>query len=243
MEWQGEGIILERRPYGERAFLLQILTSSHGRHLGMWRGSAQKAVFFQLGSRVKATWKARLESQVGLWILEPLPCPDFFNILQRPLPLLGLMTLSALCRKTLPERQAYPGIYEAYLDTLQQLASPHWATALVLFELRLLTELGYGLCLDMCTVTGVQQDLTHVSPVSGKAVCASVAQPYGDRLLPLPAFLLKKRRTLCEDVSLLHLKQAFHLTGSFLTKHLFDKTSGGLPDIRRHFLDRLDKAF
>lgn len=232
MEWQDEGTILELLPYGERAFLVQILTSSHGRHLGMWRGSGQRSSTFQPGSRVKATWKARLETQVGLWILEPLPCPDFFIILQRSLPLLGLMTLNALCRKTLPERHPYPEIYAAYLKAFQKLATPHPATALVFFELTLLKELGYGLCLDVCTVTGETQNLTHVSPVSGKAVCATVAQPYKERLLPLPPFLGKK-----EAPALLHLQQAFRLTEVFLSKHLFDKSR--LPEIRRTYLARL----
>lgn len=243
MEWQEEGVILELRPYGERAFLLQILTPSHGRHLGLWRGSQKSAASFQPGTKVSALWKARLESQLGLWMLEPIHCPDFFNILHLPLPLLGLITLSALCRKTLPERQAYPLVYEAYLKALQQLTGPYWAIAVVLFELTLLKELGYGLCLEACVVTGAQKNLTHVSPVSGKAVCAAVAEPYKNRLLPLPAFLLKKSPILFKEVSLLQLQQAFRLTEVFLNKHVFDKIPGGIPGIRSHFLSRLYKIF
>ena len=53
------------------------------------------------------------------------------------------------------------------------------APALIIrFELAMLTELGFGLDLARCAVTGSPDDLSHVSPKSGKAVSRRAAQPY-----------------------------------------------------------------
>jgi DNA repair protein RecO (recombination protein O) len=53
----------------------------------------------------------------------------------------------------------------------------------------LLGQLGFGLDLEQCTVTGTTADLAFVSPRSGAAVSAGAAFGYEAKLLPLPAFL------------------------------------------------------
>ncbi len=47
----------------------------------------------------------------------------------------------------------------------------------------LLEELGFGLDLSKCAVTGVTDDLMYVSPRTGRAVSAEAGEPYKDRLL------------------------------------------------------------
>src|SRR5690606_27619780 len=84
------------------------------------------------------------------------------------------------------------------------------------FELYLLEELGFGLDLDACAVTGATEDLTHVSPKSGRAVSAEAARPYEDRLMPLPPFLVGNGEAGPGDV-----QAAFALTGYFLARHLW----------------------
>ncbi len=64
-----------------------------------------------------------------------------------------------------------------------------WGTAMVRYELLLLAELGFGLDLDRCAVTGANDELVAVSPRSGRAVSAAEAEPYAGRLLPLPRFV------------------------------------------------------
>jgi DNA repair protein RecO (recombination protein O) len=84
------------------------------------------------------------------------------------------------------------------------------------FELALLDELGFGLDLESCAVTGVTTDLTHVSPKSGRAVSRAAAEPYKDRLLPLPSFLAARGNASPDDI-----RAAFRLTGHFLHMHLW----------------------
>ena len=59
----------------------------------------------------------------------------------------------------------------------------------VAFELALLAELGFGLDLGACAVTGTTEGLVWVSPKTGRAVSREAGAPYADKLLPLPAFL------------------------------------------------------
>ena len=47
---------------------------------------------------------------------------------------------------------------------------PLASAMLVQFELHMLSELGFGLELDSCAVTGTCDELIYVSPKSGRAV-------------------------------------------------------------------------
>ena len=58
------------------------------------------------------------------------------------------------------------------------------------FELVVLRELGFGLDLDRCAVTGRADSLAYVSPKTGRAVSLEAGHAYRDRILALPPFLL-----------------------------------------------------
>ena len=55
----------------------------------------------------------------------------------------------------------------------------------------MLDELGFGLDLSECAATGARSDLAYVSPKSGRAVSRSAGEPWRDKMLALPAFLLQ----------------------------------------------------
>ena len=110
-----------------------------------------------------------------------------------PLAAAGIEWLCALPAATLPEEQPYPVLYDALDAVLTAIESAPsargWAGALVRYELLLLGQLGFGLDLERCTVTGGTDDLAYVSPKSGAAVSVGAAFGYEARLFPLPAFL------------------------------------------------------
>jgi DNA repair protein RecO (recombination protein O) len=82
------------------------------------------------------------------------------------------------------------------------------------FELALLAELGFGLDLSECTLTGATEDLVYVSPKSGRAVARVPGEPWRERLLPLPSFLLMEE----QEASAEQLSDAFRLLDHFLTR-------------------------
>ncbi len=218
MEWKDEGIILHTHALGENKSILSLFTPTQGRWMGVVRTSAKTKPWLQCGAKVDARWHARLEAQMGSWTLEPLSSYTT-PILDAPGPLMAFLSAAALCHKALPERHAYSRLYEHFENFCKALPSLHWMQAYLLFELTLLEELGYGLDLQQCAVTGVTKDLVAVSPKTGRAVCAEVAKPYEGRLLPLPSFLRTDNPPSPQEV-----REALILTGFFLEHHLLGRT-------------------
>ena len=107
------------------------------------------------------------------------------------------------------------------------------------FEVLLLDELGFGLDLESCAATGSRDELIYVSPKSGRAVSREAGEPYRERLLPLPAFLAGPPTGRAAPA---RLQEAFHLTGYFLERHVFDAKGEGLPEVRLSFLRALSGA-
>lgn len=235
MEWSDEGFILHTQTLGERKQVVSLFTQSHGKCSGVFHLSQKNKGWLQCGSKVNARWNARLENHLGTWKLEPIHSHGAF-LLDAFGPLSALLSITSLCHLVLPERHAYPYLYTQFEHLLRDLATPHWARTYTLFELSLLEELGYGLALESCAVTGESQRLVAVSPRTGRAVCEDVAQPYQGKLLPLPSFIGKNDPDMLpEDHEIL---DALKLTGYFLERYLLGRE---LPAARMRLFGQFDK--
>ena len=93
------------------------------------------------------------------------------SLFDAPLALAGLASAAAVAAGALPEREPHPGAFAAFEALLSALAHESvWPAVLVRFEAGLLDELGFGLDLSRCAVTGGVDDLVYVSPKTGRAV-------------------------------------------------------------------------
>lgn len=228
MKWQDKGIILSQRPSSESQIILNILTETHGRHSGITRVSKtrRQSASFQPGNLVEITWNARLSEHLGQWTLESTNMP-WIQLINRPQPLLALSTICALLDVCLPERHPYIELYQELKNFLAHLTeNDEWAKHYALFELRLLSTLGFGLNLSECTVTKTTENLMYVSPKTGRAVCAEVGKPYADRLFLLPLFLIDKNHQPTSKEFL----QALNMTGYFLNQFALEGKK--LPEVR-----------
>src|ERR1041385_4308891 len=74
MEWTDEGIVLGTRRHGEANAIVEIMTESHGRHLGLVRGGSGSRLrpALQTGNAVRAVWRARLDEHLGHYTVEAL---------------------------------------------------------------------------------------------------------------------------------------------------------------------------
>ncbi|MBS0272218.1 MAG: DNA repair protein RecO [Proteobacteria bacterium] len=236
MQWQDEGIILHTQSLGERKQIVSLFTATHGRCGGVFSINPKNRGWVQCGGKVKARWGARLENHLGHWILEPIST-NIAMLLDTPGPLAALLSATSLCHVALPERHAYPYLYKRMEDTLKDLITPSWAQSYVFFELTLLDELGYGLDLKTCAVTGMGTELVAVSPRTGRAVCQDVAQPYQGKLLPLPSFICQKNNDTFPNNQ--EILDALQLSGYFLERYLLGRT---LPSARARLLRQFMKV-
>ena len=233
------GVLLAAIPYGEKFLRLHLLTEEYGHMKGLvYRDKRQ----LTQGMFVRGVWQAREENLLGFFRLDFSLPPTLMHLLSQSLPLFALMNICALYYQMLPERHPYPALFAAYQDFFKNLRSESWALGVISMEGKILSELGYGLSLKECAVTGRLDKLTHVSPNSGKAVCLDVARPYIEKLFILPPFL----GCLLEDgikegssFSIVHIVRCLDITGHFLKKLL--PASLGLPYPRSLMIRGLKK--
>jgi len=237
VEWRMPGIVLSARRYGEGDLVVNALTEEMGRHAGLVHGGGSKRnrANYEIGNRLEFSWAARLNEHLGTFRADVMDSPAA-SIMHDADRLSALSSLCAVIDTALPEREPVPGLYAALNVWLDQLESEHWAALLVRIELGLLEILGFGLDLSSCAVTGETEDLTHVSPKSGRAVSATAAEPYLDRLLPLPAFLTGGGEA--DDAAVV---DGLLLSGHFLEKRVFNVHNWTLPPQRALLLQRLQR--
>jgi DNA repair protein RecO (recombination protein O) len=191
MDWRDEGILIAARRHGESSAIIEVFTAGHGRHAGVVRGGAGRRMtpVLQPGARLQLEWSARLEEHIGTFRVDPMAARTA-AIMADPAALAALGAMTALLSVTLPERDAHPALYARSLELVEALgAAPDWPARYAAWELALLAELGFGLDLERCAVTGSAEDLVWVSPKSGRAVNREAGAAWAARLLPLPAFL------------------------------------------------------
>ncbi|MFI4986151.1 MAG: DNA repair protein RecO [Alphaproteobacteria bacterium] len=243
MDWLDEGIVLSARKHGESAAIVQLLTRDHGRHAGLVHGGAGSKTrgTLQPGNRVQAAWRARLSEHLGSYACE-LVHSGAAVLLDDPLRLAALAASAALAEAALPEREPHPAVYDGFVALIAALEASEriagWGRAQVAWELGLLAELGFGLELTSCAVTGRNDDLAYVSPRTGRAVTLSAGEPYKERLLPLPRFLAMAGVAPTDG----DILDGLALTSHFLERHVFASLHRELPQARLQLMERLARA-
>lgn len=234
--WQDQGLVLRAAPFGEGGLIATAFTREHGKARGLARGGSAKRQrpWWQAGNLLDLTWQARLAEQLGQFSAEPATLFAGL-VLADAARLAALASVTALLDSTLAEGDPHPGLFEVSVALLTDLPrDPAWPFLYVRFEALLLAELGFGLDLSRCAVTGATGGLAYVSPRTGRAVTREAAGDYAERLLPLPPFLTGQGP---EDAEA--LQQALRLTGHFLARQVYPAIDRPVPAARQRLLDRL----
>ena len=230
-------MLLSARRHGESAAIVEVLTEGHGRHAGVVRGGASRKIapVLQPGAQLDISWSARLDEHIGAFTVEPVKSRAAVLMADGD-RLAGLNAITALLLFALPEREPHAALYRATVLLLDLMGdSDDWPLLYLRWERALLDELGFGLDLEACAVTGATEGLAYVSPRTGRAVSAAGAGAWTDRLLPLSPALLGRGDGGREDVL-----SGLRVTGHFLESHLAPSLGDrAVPDARARLVRRL----
>ena len=240
IEWRDQGFLLAVRKHGETSAICEVFTSEKGRWSGVVRGGAGRkmAPILQPGAQLDIAWKARLEDHLGAFTVEPIRSRSA-AVMSDPLALAGLSSVVGLLSYTVPEREPAAGLFETSVTLLDLICTTDaWPLAYLRWEVYLLEELGFGLDLHRCAVSGATTELAFVSPKSGRAVARDQAGDWADRLLPFPACMVGEGPS---DNA--HIADGLKTTGYFLEKWVAAaKGDKPLPDARARLVERLSRA-
>lgn len=148
MNLRAPAILLASRPQGETGAIARLLTAEAGLVAGYvagGRGRQMRAVMVP-GNRVALDLNTRAASQLPFAKLELEHSRA--ALMTEPLPAAAIQWVCGLTAAALPERNAYPGLYDALdglLDAVSLAPSARgWVSGLIAYETMLLRELGYG---------------------------------------------------------------------------------------------------
>src|SRR5207244_3498175 len=141
--------------HSEYRSMVDQLTREHGRKLGLGivsDGSHMRPLL-QPGNSLSVVLRARLDEHLGTYAIEGLKLRAA-TLLGSSHGVYGVTHLASIAR-LLPERDPHGEIFallEHSLDDFDDIGSA--AVHVIHFELAMLSELGFGLALENCAVTG-----------------------------------------------------------------------------------------
>lgn len=241
MRFTTPAIVVALRAHGEHGAVVRLMTPDQGLQAAYVRGARGRRMRPVLvpGNLVEASLSARTESQLPQATIEL--SHSRAPLLSEPLPAAAIDWTCALTATVLPEGQPYPRLHSALDGLLAAIeaapAASGWGAALVRYELLLLAELGFGLDLTSCAVSGSDKDLVAVSPRTGRAVSRSEAAPYGDKLLSLPSFVREGGAADWADII-----DGLALSGHFLLRDLVTDRAAPVAEARTRLIERLRRA-
>jgi len=148
MQLRASAILVASRPHGENAAIARFLTEESGivaAYVAGARGRQLRPMLIP-GNMLAVELNAKSANQLPFARLELVESRGPW--LSEPLPAAAISWSCALTASSLPERNAYPALYEALealLSAICQAPSARgWLPAMTSFEILLLRELGYG---------------------------------------------------------------------------------------------------
>ena len=230
MQWTSQAIIIKLKQFSDDKLLCWLFSETHGMYKGLLSLNKKTRNQVQIGNIVEASWRARLPEHLGTYYCELIK-PLSMAVLENKYKLSSVTSLCAVLSSSLPDRVIESQVYDHSMSYFLALRDHRdWLIEYLKLELMLLRELGYGLSLESCAVTGQTQDLYYVSPKTGKAVTKLAGSAYHDKLLRLPSFFISETQGSQEDII-----AGFKLTSYFLNKYIYIPQDKEFPSNRVSF--------
>jgi DNA repair protein RecO (recombination protein O) len=224
--------LLHQRPWRETSRVLEVWSRDHGRlglvARGVRRPRAPQRSLLQPFTPLLMSWSLRTELG-NLGAVEAAGAAPAL----RGKPLLAAFYTNELLLRLLPRQDAHPDLYDVYAETLRMLTGSKPAASLRLFEVRLLSAIGYGLSLGQTTAgDAVDPDAEYLYDLDAGPRPASGRKGPG---VPVRGrALLALQRGNLDDAD--DLKAAKRLLAAAVQRHLDGralKTSGVMRALSR----------
>lgn len=230
MHFKDIGIIIEKKVLKENSSILSVFSQNNGLYSGVIKEySAKSRSIYQIGNLVDFIWQARLHEHIGNAKCELIKSYTG-HIIQDKVKLYAFNSLISLIKITFHERENHNKFFTIFNNYLSELTKQFNFRQYIKIELAILEAVGYALQLHECVVTQTTQNLSFVSPKSGKAVCTKEGQLYANKLLVLPQFLNNPNL----EITNVEKYQALELTTYFFNRYFFE---GSLPSAREQFIN------
>jgi DNA repair protein RecO (recombination protein O) len=227
MKFNDCGIIISLKKYGENSLVVKVFSQHHGIYRAFVKSvkSSKDKTIFQIGNLVIFEYRARIEENLGQLFAVDLEKSYCSKMMFDKLRLDCVRSIFSIIDGVFMERENHQELFEKLQEFLQKLSNDNsqktdFLANYVKLELEILKTLGYGIDLSCCAVSEETEDLAFVSPKTARAVTAKIGEPYKNKLLKLPAFLVEESH--CDNSSVL---DGMRLSGYFLEKFIFDEKS------------------
>lgn len=228
MQWTSESIIIKQQKFSDDKLLCWVFSETQGVYKGLLYINKKTRSQIQVGNIVEATWKARLPEHLGSYYCEVLK-PISMAIINDRFKLSSVASLCDILSICLPERVSEVKLYDASISYLMTLKDyNNWLVEYLKLEFTLLQEIGYGLDLKTCAVSGEKDNLYYVSPRTGKAVTKENGEKYHNKLLRLPEFFTKEKVIVGNEEILLGFKLMNHFFNKYIIEHQLEMPSSRL---------------
>ncbi len=235
-----EAINIVARRIAENDAILEVFSKNHGRiHAYVYGGaSKRKRPLLEKGLKVTLEYKAKNEDALG-YFDRIEPSGNIAEILGNHAGLCAISSACALIHEAIPEKMAYPALFEATEILINSIINEEsWPAVYVSWESGLLKHCGFGMDLSECALSGTKSNLAWVSPRTARAANYDAGLPYKDKLLKLPPFL-------CDTDAVIEtgdIADGLALTGFFLERDLLGQAQKPMPEARAQLIYALGRA-
>ncbi|MDR1236078.1 MAG: DNA repair protein RecO [Holosporaceae bacterium] len=233
MQWQENSVVLSTKLFAEDSRILTVFNETIGKTSGLIKNSKTSA---QPGDISNIFWRGRTSDQLGTFRVENVFSP-FTCVFNDPFGIFSIESVCFLCLKGLPEKAPHPKLFHALKTFLLSISCEDRPENYVFFEMDFLAEVGFGMDLSRCALTGKTEDLFYISPRTGRAAGRVAGEKYKDRLFVLPQFLISENVSPSDyDIFC-----ALSITGHFLRMYFHDISNGKLPLSRDYLMAELSE--
>lgn len=226
MQHKEVGIILSIKPLSESARVVTFFNESWGKISAVFRNIKTP---IQKGDICDIFWRGASLEGLGNIKIEMIFSPFGYSY-KEAAKVFAIDSACTMCSTGLLFAAPHKNLFTSLMNFILALERRNWIEHYIAFEVSLLAEVGYGLDLSKCAISGSKTGLCFVSPKTGRAVTKEVGWAYRDRLLPLPKFMTLQNTSITSH----DIFCALNLTEHFLKTYFWGINEQQLPLSREY---------